>query len=245
VLDKSDMVHYSNIGWLTNLITENKIVRGSGNQTMSRRSNTLERRTQIVQGLSATMSEHGYGGATMHSIAQRAGLTTGLLHYHFKSKQEILLALVDSLHAIIEDRYQKRLSEQVNGGNAFDQLRAFIDAHLAHGDDADEEAVACWVVIGSEAVRDETVRGAYQSVVSKQISTLENILEACLIESGKSTASKRSLALGTYAAIEGSYGLIVAAPNLIETGFAAPTVLSMTMGAITAQPSTETRNVPL
>src|SRR5271170_5140801 len=106
---------------------------------MSRRSNTLERRTQIIHGLSATMSEHGYFGATIHSIAQQAGLTTGLLHYHFKSKQEILLALVDKLYAIIENRYQKRLSELRNDGNALDRLQSFIDAHLALGDDANEE----------------------------------------------------------------------------------------------------------
>lgn len=165
----------------------------------------------------------------MHSIAKKAGLTAGLLHYHFKSKQEILLALAEHLHQKIQKRYQHSLSSE---SDAFTRLRTFIDAHLALGDGADAEAVACWIVIASEAVREDSVRSAYQTIVGEQMRLLESILDECLAQKGKTTARKRALTLGTYAAIEGCYNMLVAAPQLIEKGFAAPTVLSMTMGAI-------------
>ena len=58
---------------------------------MPRPSNTDARREQIVLGLQRVMAERGYEKATVSAIAQAAGLTPGLVHYHFKNKQEMLL----------------------------------------------------------------------------------------------------------------------------------------------------------
>ena len=72
------------------------------------RKKTDERRSEIVVALLNVMADQGYAKATVNKIATEAGLTAGLIHYHFKNKQEILLELLDR---IISD--QLRLVDEV------------------------------------------------------------------------------------------------------------------------------------
>lgn len=196
---------------------------------MARPSNTASRRSQLVHALSEVMAERGYDGATVQAIAERAGLTPGLLHYHFNSKNEILSALIETLSRKVEDRFLQLLAECQNDPKL--ELKAFIDAHLALGEAADRNAVSCWIVIGAEAVRNREVQKQYQAVSEKRILELERILEGCTNTSEK-YLSKRAIALGILAAIEGSFRLLISSPLLIEEGFAAPTVYAMALGAL-------------
>src|ERR1700742_120467 len=100
---------------------------------MPRPSNTDERRAQIVAGLMQVMATQGYDGASTQTIAEAAGLSPGLVHYHFKNKREVLLALIEALGARLDSRFERR-AEQT--GSPRGRLYAFIDAHLALGTDA-------------------------------------------------------------------------------------------------------------
>src|ERR1700733_480323 len=111
---------------------------------MSRRPNTGERRAEIINALLATMAEHGYEKATIQLIAQKAGLAPGLLHYHFKSKKEILLELVKALANLSQRRYDEF---SASASSPTERLYAYIKARLGMGPGADPQAVAAWVVI--------------------------------------------------------------------------------------------------
>ena len=43
------------------------------------------------------IARHGYEKATIQAIAAQAGLAPGLIHYHFKNKQEILVSLIGTM----------------------------------------------------------------------------------------------------------------------------------------------------
>lgn len=197
---------------------------------MPRPSNTEERRQQIVEGLMRVMATSGYGGATIPLIAQAAGLSTGLVHYHFDTKQSILIELIKYLATKVNTRAQTRAVKPAA------KLEAYIDAHLAYGKGESAEAVACLIAIGAEAVTQPEIRSAYQDATRQQLTLLEKICEEVLQSEGRSVKSKREIALGIIAAIEGSYRLLVSAPDLIPKGFAAPTVRAMAVGLIAAQP---------
>src|SRR4051812_36798805 len=117
---------------------------------MPRPSNTEERRRQIALGLRRTMASKGYEGATVAEIARAARLTSGLVHYHFKDKLEILLAVLEGL---VEEHGGRVDRAVAAGGDPVAALAAFIDVHLAVGPHADPEALACWVILGTEALR--------------------------------------------------------------------------------------------
>ncbi len=179
------------------------------------------------------MSEQGYDGATIQAVAAKAGLTPGLVHYHFNSKLEILLHLIE----MIEGRVRQRYLKQASVVDPMEDLEAFIHAHVGLGDDSDEDLVRCWIVIGAEALRQPDVQQAYRSVTAKQLIVLENIIKRCLKVAGKSTRASRPISLGIYSAIEGTFRLLVSAPTLIQVGFAEPTVLAMATGAIASSKS--------
>lgn len=178
------------------------------------------------------MAEHGYDGATVQEIARQCDLAPGLLHYHFKSKLEILLSLIDHLEDLRQQRFQARASKTT----PHKDLEAFIHSMLALGADADADAVRCWIVIGAEALRQPEVAAAYKQISSKQIHTIEEIVARCLTAKRRSTRGKRAIALGIFAAIDGAFRLLMSAPSLIQPGFAAPTVVAMANGAIESQP---------
>src|SRR5688572_28406912 len=143
---------------------------------MARPSNTGERRQQIVEGLLRVMAERGYERASIAEIAKAAGLSPGLVHYHFTEKQEILLTLVEQLAASVRERV-KALLERAKGG-ARGQVDAFLETFLATGDDADPASVAAWVTISAEAVRQPEVRAAYEKVVHADLAHLEELVGA-------------------------------------------------------------------
>jgi TetR/AcrR family transcriptional regulator, transcriptional repressor of bet genes len=201
---------------------------------MGRPSNTEERRQQIVAGLLRVMAERGYDGASVAAIAKAAGLAQGLVHYHFKDKQEILLTLAEQLAARVHERVASRLA-RVKGGDARARVDAFLDAFLATGADADPAAVASWVTISAEAIRQPEVRAIYEKVVRTDLEHLEELVGAV---TGKRRA--RAVAAGLFAAIQGYFVLAASAPGLVPPGSAASTVKRMAAGLLDlAQPSEE------
>src|SRR5438067_6934638 len=120
------------------------------NRTMAGKPNSQARRAEIVRAMQTVMARQGYEKATIQAIAADAGLAPGLLHYHFKSKQEILVSLVTTLAAYGQQRYAALAGDAAEPAI---RLRAYIDARLALGEGAAPEIVAAWVMIAAEAVR--------------------------------------------------------------------------------------------
>ena len=197
---------------------------------MGRRSNTGERKGQIMDGLCVVMARKGYDGASVAEIARVAGLTSGLLHYHFSSKKDMLLSLVRRLFVGVRDRY-RRLAAR-SGRDPRGKLHAFLDAHLALGKGADADAVACWVAIGAEAVRDDEVRRAYRAVVDEQMKTLEGLIRDILRVENRPVRRVRESAAGILSAMEGAYRLALAAPGTVPPGSAARVVKEMAAGIL-------------
>ena len=198
---------------------------------MSRPANTEPKRKQIVEALMSVMATSGYEGATIPLIANAAGLTAGLVHYYFDSKQSILVELVLHLVRLVDARFESAVKSDPKS-----ELAAYIDAHLALGSGANTKAIACWICIGAAAVTQPSIRLLYQEATENQVTTLEKLCEKVLRAEGRKTRQKREIALGIAAAIEGSYRLLVSAPNMIPKGFASPTVKAMAFGLISSQP---------
>ena len=194
---------------------------------MARPSNTLQRREEIVDGLLDVMATRGYEGASVVAIGKAAGLAPGLVHYHFDTKAEILLALVERLVRQVRARYQARPG---------DRLDAFIDAHLALGPDADPRAVAAWSIVGAEALRQPDVRRLYRAALSSTLKELRRLVADRLRAEQRSTRNAGRLAAGIVSAIEGAFRIAAAAPGALPGGYAAPMVRRMAAGLVFAEP---------
>ena len=54
----------------------------------------VERKNQLIKAASRVFASKGYEGATTEDISREAGVTKGALYFHFRSKEDIFLAVV-------------------------------------------------------------------------------------------------------------------------------------------------------
>lgn len=200
---------------------------------MARKPNTETRRRQIAAAMQHVMSHSGYSGATIQAIASQSCLAPGLVHYHFRDKREILFELVSSLANEAKLRYEGRLA----GAKTPKQcLRAYIDARLSYGPDSQPDAVAAWVVIGAEAVRDLNVREAYQVAVARELTLIKSLLKAHAAQLGKRLKRVPDLASALLAFNEGIFALASNARELVPVGFAANMAMDLVDRFLDAEP---------
>ena len=75
---------------------------------MGRKSSAPQRREQIVWALYECLAERGQEKVTIKEIAAQAGLAPGVIHYYFKSKDDIIAGLAE---AIVE-KYSRMIDER-------------------------------------------------------------------------------------------------------------------------------------
>ncbi|MFM2417111.1 MAG: hypothetical protein RL385_1834 [Pseudomonadota bacterium] len=191
---------------------------------MGRKSNTEERRAQIVEAMLHVIAHHGYEGATVQLIAAQAGLSPGLIHYHYADKREIVVALVHALGQQATLRFEAA-SAGAKGAEAC--VKAYIDTRLGLGRGGQADAVAAWVAIGAEAIRQPQIRQAYQDAIGKELALLRTLIGDWLLEEGKPRSAAAEIAPVLMAFVEGAFQLSTAARRVMPKGYAAEAALTL------------------
>jgi len=192
--------------------------------TMGRKSNTEERRAQIVEAMLHVIAHHGYEGATVQLIAAQAGLSPGLIHYHYADKREIVIALI---HALAQQAAQRFETATAGTNGAEARVKAYIDTRLGLGRAGQADAVAAWVAIGAEAIRQPQIREAYQDAIGKELDLLRVLIGDWLVEEGKPRAAAPEIAPVLMAFVEGAFQLSTAAKRVMPKGYAAEAALTL------------------
>lgn len=186
---------------------------------MAHPRNTDTRRAEIVNGLRQVMARRGYHGASVSEIARAAGLTTGLVHYHFDDKREILLALLDDLAREAAERGQRALARA--GDDPLHRLEAYLDAFLSRQTDPDPAAVSCWVAIAAEAIRESRVRKAFGVALAQWATALADLVAEALRTGPGTPREAKNVAAALLAAVQGYFLVSATAPEVIPAGSAA------------------------
>src|SRR3546814_7343759 len=71
-------------------------------------------RDRILDAALDLFSERSFDGATTREIAQRAGVTQPLLNYHYRSKDDLWRAAVDSLFVTLRQTMADRSEEHTS-----------------------------------------------------------------------------------------------------------------------------------
>ena len=54
-----------------------------------------QRRQELINATISVVAAHGYSETTVSRVAKEAGLSLGLMHFYFKSKDQLLLATLE------------------------------------------------------------------------------------------------------------------------------------------------------
>ena len=82
------------------------------------------RRAQLTKAAYKVVAQKGYNDFTIKDIAEEAGLSTGLVHYYFKNKEELLFTLLKEMNSNLRYNLKKALTELTEPK---DKLMAFCD----------------------------------------------------------------------------------------------------------------------
>ena len=82
------------------------------------------RRTQLIAATIAVLARKGYAALTVADVAKEAGLSSGIVIFHFTSKDELLVAVLGFLAA--EYRRHWEVQAQKAGPSAADRLKALL-----------------------------------------------------------------------------------------------------------------------
>ncbi|MEF8852551.1 MAG: TetR/AcrR family transcriptional regulator [Haloarculaceae archaeon] len=123
----------------------------SGETTDATSVDTTE---EIMEATYRALCEHGYASVTMQDIADESDKSTAALHYHYDTKEALLLAFLDHLYERFTDRYG-----DVEGDDAVERLVRFVDAVLCRSDLEDPEGFQTALLeIRAQAPYDEAYR---------------------------------------------------------------------------------------
>ncbi|PXX59251.1 TetR family transcriptional regulator [Nocardia tenerifensis] len=86
------------------------------------------RRRQIIASAVEVISEVGYGNASLARIAEHAGISKGVISYHFAGKDELMTQLVIQLY-VSGGEYMRPKIEAATG--ARNMLLAYVESNLA------------------------------------------------------------------------------------------------------------------
>jgi TetR/AcrR family transcriptional regulator, fatty acid metabolism regulator protein len=87
----------------------------------------MARRKQIVESAIETIAEIGYAQASLAQIAKRAGISKGVISYHFAGKDELIEQVVNDIYLAGITFMAPRLEVQ---STAAGMLRAYIQANI-------------------------------------------------------------------------------------------------------------------
>ena len=87
----------------------------------------LSAREKILEAADTLFGELGFDAATTREIAERSGVNKALIHYHFKSKEELLYSVLD--------RYYENLAQSLKApilakGDIRDRVMRLIDVYV-------------------------------------------------------------------------------------------------------------------
>jgi len=75
---------------------------------MSDRMSTQEKRKRLIDAAYKVFIKKGYVNASIKDIANEADMTSGLVHYYFKNKEELLLSVQDEVQKHYQGHYDRQ-----------------------------------------------------------------------------------------------------------------------------------------
>jgi AcrR family transcriptional regulator len=117
-----------------------------------------ERRAEILDLTCEVVVERGFGNTRVSDVADRLGVSTGLIHYHFASKDQLL---AEAFQHAAHRELARLESEMVDAPTAIAKLERTIDLY------APEEAEPGWMLwidAWGEALRNPTLKQISQDL---------------------------------------------------------------------------------
>jgi AcrR family transcriptional regulator len=145
----------------------------------SAKTTAAGKRAMLVEQAARVLSEVGYANVSLRDIARASGVSLGILHYYFASKEELLTEVITSY----KDHFIARLEKEVLGGGAPEDWLERLLALLRQALQADWKMHRLWYDLQAQAMFHPVFREQVNLIRSRFIRLIERFIRA-LAEAG-------------------------------------------------------------
>lgn len=178
-----------------------------------RRESEDKRREALVQATLALVAEGGARNATVRAIAQRAGVTAGLIRHYFQTKEQLVAAAYHHLMERMTEDSTAVLKAAPVDPHA--RLAAFVAAALKPPV-VDPEALVLWATFLQETHRDPAMRAIHAQTYLSFRDRLQALIAD--LPGNRDEVQLRRLAIACNAVIDGLWMEGCALPEAFAAG---------------------------
>ena len=115
---------------------------------IGRKASKEVRRQQLIEATIDVMARKGYSGTTMFDVAKAAGLSSGIVNFHFETKEKLLVETLKYL----ADEYRANWHKALNtaGSDSAEQLRSLLFSDF-NSEICSPRKLAAWCAYWAEA----------------------------------------------------------------------------------------------
>jgi AcrR family transcriptional regulator len=149
-------------------------------------------RTRILEAAFGVLSRQGYENTSIKDIAAEAGVAQGLVHYHYKSKQLLVLAVLEYVCQKVE---VGGVEGEAGALAAFEQTKQMLRDSRATN--------ALYIQLIGHSLHDAVIQEGVRKFVRGDRAHVEDIARTVLTERGQEPSPARGVAGVVWAAILG------------------------------------------
>ncbi len=142
------------------------------------------RRQALIKATISVIAKHGASGTTVERVARKAGVSVGLMNFHFASKERLFQETFRHLSEEYEDVWQKNLRAAGNDSRA--RLNQMIESNFDRRIFT-REKLAVWFAFWSDAQLRDRYRAAATRVERRYIQAIEKEVAGLLAPARKAT----------------------------------------------------------
>jgi AcrR family transcriptional regulator len=156
-------------------------------------------RVQILQSALIAFSEKGYHQTTMDDIVARSGLSKGALYWHFKSKKELFIALVEWFILQFGEEISHAWTDDMS---AADKIRTMVMVTV-EGSEQLLPFVKVFLDFWSQTSEDEQLRQIFEGIIEDYQNQIEEVIEEGMASGEfRSVKEPRKLSLALFGMID-------------------------------------------
>jgi TetR/AcrR family transcriptional repressor of bet genes len=133
--------------WLSAGYREVLIWNGKGGQCMGSRIVRRKRRKQLIEATISVISRYGMEEATVSKIGNKAGMSPGIVHHYFDSKDDLLES---AMREILSDMRETLIAGLRVADDSYGRIIAIVDANFSD-DQLSQDIVRSWLAFWNRA----------------------------------------------------------------------------------------------
>jgi len=151
----------------------------------------VDTRTRILEAAFTVLSRQGYENSSIKDIAEEAGVAQGLVHYHYKSKQMLVLAVLE----YVCDKVEIGIEGEAGAVAALAQTKEMLRDRRATN--------ALYIQLIGVGLHDPAIGEGVRKFIREDRAHVEDIARQVLGERQADTGPARGIAGVVWAAILG------------------------------------------